>query len=84
MKAALVLIALTCTALAGPAASAAAELRSPDGQFAVTFEVKDMGPAKACPVYRLAYKGKVVLRDSRLGLSPFPLAPPFPDFSGLQ
>ena len=44
MKAALVLIALTCTALAGPAASAAAELRSPDGQFAVTFEVKDVGP----------------------------------------
>jgi alpha-glucosidase len=68
MRAALVLIALAYTALAYPAVSAAAGLKSPDGRLAVTFDLKDIGPDKACPVYRLAYKGKVILRDSRLGL----------------
>src|SRR5690348_15793179 len=64
----LFLLVLAWTALARPLAAAGAELSSPDGRLVVTFEVKDVGVEKACPVYRLAYAGKEVLRDSRLGL----------------
>src|SRR4051812_19426685 len=46
----------------------ALEVASPNGQLVLTFTVADVGKAKACPLYRLAYKGKPVLADSRLGL----------------
>lgn len=44
------------------------ELKSPDGNVALTVEVGDQGAEHGCAVYRLTYKGKDVLRDSRLGL----------------
>lgn len=50
-----------------PAASAL-ELKSPSGDVAVTFQLRDAGAEHACPFYRLAYKGREVLADSRLGL----------------
>jgi alpha-glucosidase len=49
-------------------AAAALEVQSPNGQLVLTFVLKDLGGKKACPHYRLDYKGKTVLADSRLGL----------------
>ena len=49
-------------------AASALELDSPNGSLAVTFELKDFGATKACPVYRVAYQGRTVIADSRLGL----------------
>ena len=46
----------------------AVELKSPDGRLTVVFDVKDVGTAKACPVYSVSYRGKAVLTESRLGL----------------
>jgi alpha-glucosidase len=57
---------LLCILLA-PSASAS-ELKSPDGNLVVDVELKDLGPEHGCPVYRVAYKGRDVLKDSRLGL----------------
>lgn len=56
-------------------AAAAVELKSPDGRLALTVDVKDRGAEKGVPVYRLAYQGRDILLESRLGLdlepSPF-------------
>ncbi len=41
---------------------------SPDGGVVATFEVKDFDGARGCLVYRVQYKGKPVLVDSRMGL----------------
>lgn len=41
----------------------AEELKSPDGNMVLRFEVRN-----GAPVYRLDYKGKPVIKDSRLGL----------------
>lgn len=46
----------------------AVELNSPDGKLTVVFDVKDVGTAKACPVYGVSYQRKAVLAESRLGL----------------
>jgi alpha-glucosidase len=46
----------------------AAELKSPDGNLAVGFDFKPFTGMKACPVYRVNYKGRTVLADSQLGL----------------
>lgn len=46
----------------------AAEVRSPNGQVGIAFEVKDFEGAKACPVYSVSYKGEIVVAESRLGL----------------
>lgn len=42
----------------------AEELKSPNGRLLMHFEVDGMG----CPVYTLSYKGKPVIKRSRLGL----------------
>ena len=60
------LAAFFCLGVAAPAR--ALELKSPDGNLALTFELKDLGEAKACPVYRVAYQGRPVIAESRLGL----------------
>lgn len=46
----------------------ALELKSPDGQVAVSVDLKTIGESKACPVYRVRFRGRPVLADSRLGL----------------
>lgn len=55
-------------ALALAFASPAAEMKSPDGNVVVHFEVKDLGGAKNCAVYRVDFKGRPLVVDSRLGL----------------
>jgi alpha-glucosidase len=49
-------------------AAAALEVRSPNGQVALTLRVRDCGPARGCLLYRLGFRGRPVLLDSRLGL----------------
>ena len=45
------------------------EVKSPDGNLVVTFAIKDFGDARGCPCYRVEYKGRPVLAESRLGLA---------------
>jgi len=55
-------------ALAAGWHAAAVELKSPDGQLTLTFEVKALDGAAGVPCYRVDYKGRPVLAASRLGL----------------
>ena len=61
---------LTAIALSGALVSSAQalELKSPDGKVVVNFDLKEIGAGKGCPVYQVAYAGRPVLGDSRLGL----------------
>lgn len=61
-------IPLLC-ALALAAANAAETLQSPDGKLAVTFTVRDDGGEKGCLFYSVAWRGKPILAESRLGLT---------------
>ncbi len=56
--------ALFGAALAAGLSAAAVELKSPDGKLVATFEVK----AQGVPCYSIAYKGKPLIADARLGL----------------
>lgn len=56
------------SALALVTSAAALELKSPDGQVVVRFDLKTLGELPACPVYSVSYHGRPVLADSRLGL----------------
>ncbi len=47
---------------------AAVQLESPDGNFVVTFDVRDFAGVAGCPCYRVDYRGRPVIVDSRLGL----------------
>ncbi|MDU1906245.1 MAG: glycoside hydrolase family 97 protein [Dysgonomonas sp.] len=42
------------------------ELKSPDGNIVLSFSLTDKGE----PVYRFTYKGKPVIKDSKMGLAP--------------
>lgn len=44
-------------------------VKSPDGNIAVTFDVKDAGDQRGCPVYSVVYKSRPIVVDSRLGLA---------------
>ncbi len=55
-------------AVAVKSAAEPIQVKSPDGNVVLQFELKDLGAAKSCPVYRVTFKGKAVLADSRLGL----------------
>jgi len=44
------------------------ELKSPDGNIAVRFDLKNGDKEKGVPVYSVTYKGRPVLSESRLGL----------------
>ena len=48
--------------------SEAVRVSSPNGSLVVTFDVKNIGDAKGCAVYSVAYKDKVIVAQSRLGL----------------
>ncbi len=54
--------------VAAPTRLYADEVRSPDGKLVVSFEVVSVDQHDGCLVYRMAYDGKPVLADSRLGL----------------
>ena len=45
----------------------AGEVRSPDGDLAVRFEVTPFEGTEGCLVYSVSYRGKPILADSRLG-----------------
>ena len=47
----------------------AAELKSPDGKIAVTFAARDDGGEKGRLFYSVAYRGKPILAESRLGFT---------------
>ena len=53
---------------AGVDAAWALEVKSPDGNLVVTFDLKDEGSVRGCPFYRITYQGRAVLADSHLGL----------------
>jgi alpha-glucosidase len=42
---------------------------SPDGGIAVTFSIKDAGSAKGAMFWKVAWKGRTVMEDSRLGFT---------------
>lgn len=44
------------------------ECKSPGGDLIVTFDTKTFGADASCPSYRITYKGREILNDSRLGL----------------
>jgi len=44
-------------------------VKSPDGNIAVIFDVKDIGDQRGCPVYRVVYKSRPIVVDSHLGLA---------------
>jgi alpha-glucosidase len=63
------MIAAAILAAAGERVTAAESLvASPDANLVVAIDLKDIGGAAGCPVYRVTCKGKPVLADSRLGL----------------
>jgi len=46
----------------------AIEVKSPDGQVVVSFDVKDVSGVEWCAVYSVSYKGKTIIAESGLGL----------------
>ncbi len=46
----------------------ALDLASPGGRLVLSFQVKDWGGKKSCPVYRLSWRGQPLLADAALGL----------------
>jgi hypothetical protein len=67
MKRTAILISFLCILLLTSTASAASTeqtLTSPDGNFVLTFSML----AEGTPAYRLNYKGKPIVTDSRLGI----------------
>ena len=44
-------------------------VKSPDGNIAVKFDVKDIGDQIGCPFYSVVYKSRPIVVDSRLGLA---------------
>ena len=51
--------------LAGALSASAAEIKSPSGEFLLKVDTDTAG----VPVYSLSYKGKTIVRESRLGLT---------------
>jgi alpha-glucosidase len=62
------LSALFAMVLLASGASPAAELKSPDGKITITFDVKADAGETGCMFWAVAYEGKPILADSRLGL----------------
>ncbi len=58
-------------------AQAAHIVKSPDGNIVVTFDVKDVGDQRGCPVYGVSYKNRPIIVDSHLGFA-------FKDASALE
>lgn len=63
-----ILICAGLFTLCGAKTAVGLEVSSPNGKLVLIFEIKDSGNSKGCPTYRLAYQGRTVLADSRIGL----------------
>ncbi|MEN6424042.1 MAG: glycoside hydrolase family 97 N-terminal domain-containing protein [Phycisphaerales bacterium] len=62
-------IALIALGITGATVTrAAVEVRSPSGDLVATFAIRDFGEVKSCPCYRVDFKGRPVIAESRLGL----------------
>ncbi len=59
---------LSLLSVLGGARVTGLDLASPGGRLVLSFQVKDWGGKKACPVYRLAFGGKPLLGEAALGL----------------
>jgi Glycosyl-hydrolase 97 N-terminal len=46
----------------------AVEIKSPDENIVLNFDLKTSEKAKGCPIYSVSFRGRPVLGDSRLGL----------------
>ncbi len=68
MKSPLIGTALVLVLSGAVVTAADVQLESPDGNLVVTFGIRDFGNAEGCPYYRVDYKGRPVIVDSRLGL----------------
>jgi alpha-glucosidase len=66
MNLALLLTSLLSVGAVG--AGSTVEVHSPSGALVLTVGTKDLGAERGCPFYRLDYKGRTVIADSRLGL----------------
>lgn len=62
------LLAIAATLAASPTLLPALEVQSPNAQLVLNFEVKSFEGANGCPVYRVSWRGKPIVTDSRLGL----------------
>ena len=58
---------LACLMLYSCSICFATTIKSPNGQIALSFDVKDVAGLKSCPVYEVFFKGKPVVAESRLG-----------------
>ena len=65
----LVLASINSTGGSRTAPTAGHVLESPDGNVIVEFDLKDIGDRPSCPAYKVLYKGRTVIADSRLGLA---------------
>jgi alpha-glucosidase len=63
-----VLLAATVAIAGGRVCAAETQITSPDGNVVIAFDLKEVGGVPGCPVYRVNYRGKPVLGESRLGL----------------
>ena len=53
---------------AGTVHPAPVRVVSPDGNLSVAFDLRDLGGKAGCPVYRVDWKGRPIVTESRLGL----------------
>ena len=60
---------LNVIAAAGAVSERPLQVSSPDGNVVIKFDVKDLEGQHGCLVYAVAYKGRPVVADSRLGLA---------------
>ncbi|MBN2269611.1 MAG: glycoside hydrolase family 97 N-terminal domain-containing protein [Sedimentisphaerales bacterium] len=64
-----VFLAVVLSSIASKAAAEPQVVTSPDRNVVITFETKDIAGLSSCPVYSVAYKGRTIISDSRLGLA---------------
>ncbi|MBN2295429.1 MAG: glycoside hydrolase family 97 N-terminal domain-containing protein, partial [Pirellulales bacterium] len=57
-----------CLFVACSTIARAAKVQSPDGNVVIDFRVKNFDGANGCAVYSISYRGKIVVKESKLGL----------------
>ncbi len=58
---------LLCVVLCVAKAWVAGTIKSPDGQIALSFNLRDVAGVKNCLTYSVSFKGKLIVDESRLG-----------------
>ena len=57
---------ILCVVLCVANACVAGTIKSPDGQIALSFDLRDVAGVKDCPMYSVSFKGKLIVDESRL------------------